>query len=59
MSELETLLRDIEKLRERLNNLIEIKDLNLQDPEIISASKTLNNEINKYNDIIKKKTTGK
>lgn len=55
MSELNELLKDIEKLRKTLYELIEKKEANLQDPEIITASKTLNIAITKYNEMIRKK----
>ncbi len=55
MSELENLLYEIEKLRENLNKLIEKKQQNFQDPEIIAASKTLNTAISKYNELVFKK----
>ncbi|WHH59881.1 aspartyl-phosphate phosphatase Spo0E family protein [Petroclostridium sp. X23] len=54
MLELEKLLEDIEKLRETLHQLIDKKGLNLQDPEIISASEDLNTAITKYNKFIEK-----
>ncbi|WP_129725010.1 aspartyl-phosphate phosphatase Spo0E family protein [Xylanivirga thermophila] len=55
MSEIEKLLRDVDKLKTNLNELIKEKNFNLQDPEIIKASQDLNNVINKYNNLIIKK----
>ena len=55
MSEIKDLLTDIEKLRENLIKLIESKENNLQDPEIIAASEILNAAITKYTEFIKKK----
>ncbi len=58
MNELELLLQDVERLRNKLNDIISCKNsFNLQDPEIISASQVLNAAITKYNDIIEKKRT--
>jgi hypothetical protein len=54
MNELESLLNDIERLRENLINLIEGKD-DLQDSEIIAASQELNQAITKYNNLIMKR----
>ncbi|WP_034601787.1 aspartyl-phosphate phosphatase Spo0E family protein [Clostridiisalibacter paucivorans] len=55
MSELQDLLNDIEELRNNLNKMIEKKDWNLQDPDVIAASQILNSAITKYNEIIKNK----
>lgn len=55
MSEINNLLNDIEKLRENLYKLINEKNVNLVDPEIISASEMLNAVITKYTEIIDKK----
>jgi len=55
MNELEALLNDIEKLRQNLYKLINEKNLNLADSEIISASELLNAAITKYIEIIDKK----
>lgn len=55
MTELEDLLNDIDKLRENLYNLINEKNVNLADPEIISASEILNTVITKYIEIINRK----
>lgn len=54
MTELESLLNDIERLRKNLIKLIEEKG-NLQDSEIIAASQELNEAITKYNDLIIKR----
>lgn len=48
MDELNALLQDIEKLRNNLHKLINDKTANLQDPEVLSASKTLNIAVSKY-----------
>ncbi|MGI6526034.1 MAG: Spo0E family sporulation regulatory protein-aspartic acid phosphatase [Caldicoprobacterales bacterium] len=45
MTELVILLKSIEKLRKQLNDLINAKSLNLQDPEIIAASEILDDAI--------------
>ncbi len=55
MSELETLLNDIEKLRQNLHELINQKHVGLTDPEIVSASQMLNAAILKYTEIINNK----
>lgn len=55
MSEIDNLLNDIEKLRKNLYKIFEDKEENMQDPEVIKASQTLNKAITKYNDFIKKK----
>ena len=52
MSEIQHLLDDIEKLRRNLEELIDKKKENLQDPDIIAASQTLNSALTKYNDFI-------
>ena len=56
MSEIENLLNDIEKLRKNLYNLINEKNVNLADSEIIAASEMLDVAITKYTEIIEKKT---
>ena len=38
LSEIDELIKDIDNLKENLNELIERKDFNLQDSEIIKAS---------------------
>lgn len=55
MDELTALLQDIEKLRSKLYKLIDEKNANLLDPEIITASQMLNAAISKYNEIVDKK----
>jgi hypothetical protein len=52
MTELVILLKSIEKLRKQLNDLINAKSLNLQDPEIIAASEILDDAISKFNEIL-------
>ncbi len=54
-SELKSLLKDVEFLRQKLHNLIELKDANLLDVEVIAASQMLDAAIVKYNEIILKK----
>ena len=55
MSEIDELIKDIDNLKENLNELIDRKNFNLQDPEIIKASQELNKVITKYNNLITKK----
>ena len=55
MSEIEDLIKDIEKLKMNLDKLINSKSFDLQDPEIVSASKILNAAITKYNELINEK----
>jgi len=55
MTELEDLLNDIEELRKNLNSLINDKNMNLADAEILAASQILNVAITKYNEIVTKK----
>lgn len=52
LSEIQELLRDIDTLKKNLNELIEKKNFNLQDPEITKASQELNTAITKYNKLI-------
>jgi vacuolar-type H+-ATPase subunit D/Vma8 len=54
MNTLQDLLDDIEKLRQNLHNLINENNINLSEPEIISASQTLDSAISKYNEIVNK-----
>jgi len=54
MGEISELLKDIEKLRKTLNDLIS-KSETLKDPEVIEASQILNDTITKYNRLIEKK----
>ncbi len=55
MNEIEDLLKDVDILREQLNSLINKKQGNLQDPEVITASKILNAALNQYNKLIGEK----
>lgn len=55
MSEIEDLLKDIDTLKEQLNELINKKQDNLTDPEVVEASKILNAALNKYNKFIDEK----
>ena len=53
--ELKSLLKDIESLRQKLNNLIELKNDNMLNSEVIAASEMLDAAIVKYNEIVHKK----
>ncbi|MBI6875134.1 aspartyl-phosphate phosphatase Spo0E family protein [Clostridium aciditolerans] len=55
MSELEDLLKDVNTLRENLEQLIELKEGNLIDSEVVTASKILNAALNQYNKFINDK----
>ncbi len=55
MSELEELLKDIETLRIQLEHLINEKQGNLVDQEVVTASKILNAALNQYNKFIDEK----
>lgn len=55
MNEIEDLLKDVDILREQLNSLINKKQGDLQDPEVIAASKILNAALNQYNKLIGEK----
>lgn len=55
MSELEDLLKDIEILRVQLEYLIDKKQGNLVDQEVVAASKILNAALNQYNKFIDEK----
>jgi hypothetical protein len=55
MSELEDLLRDVEILRANLEYLINEKQGNLIDTEVVSASKILNAALNQFNKFIDEK----
>jgi len=57
MSELEDLLKDIDILIKQLEELITLKDGNLVDHEVVTASKILNAALNQYNKFIKEKIT--
>lgn len=55
MSELEDLLKDIDILRVQLEELINKKQGNLVDSEVVTASKILNAALNQYNKFIDEK----
>lgn len=55
LSEIDELLKDIEKLRNNMQQLINRKSGNLTDPEVVTASKTLNTALNTYNELLEKK----
>jgi predicted RNase H-like HicB family nuclease len=55
MPEINTLIKDIEKLRKNLKILIEHKEGDLLDEEVIDTSKMLNVLIVEYNKILEKK----
>lgn len=55
LSEIEDLLRDIETLRDNLQQLIKQKQGNLIDKDVVSASKILNAALNQYNKFLKEK----
>ncbi|MCX7773429.1 MAG: aspartyl-phosphate phosphatase Spo0E family protein [Clostridia bacterium] len=55
MSELKTLWEDVENLRKELHRLLTEKQENLLDPEILTASQSLNTAVTKYTELIKKK----
>lgn len=55
MSEVEDLLKDVDILREKLEYLINEKQGNLVDPEVVAASKILNAALNQYNKFIEEK----
>lgn len=55
MTELEELVGDINKLRENLYRLMEQRGYNLNDAEVLEASKNLNEAIVNYNSLIKKR----
>ncbi|MHC1682383.1 MAG: Spo0E family sporulation regulatory protein-aspartic acid phosphatase [Clostridiaceae bacterium] len=59
MSEIEDLLKDIDILREQMEFLIEAKEYNLIDAEVIAASKILNAALNQYNKLIEAKIKNK
>jgi hypothetical protein len=58
MSELEELLKDVEILRSNLEYLINEKQGNLVDLEVVAASKILNAALNQYNKLINEKYKG-
>lgn len=55
MSELKLLITDIDKLREDLYKIIEKRGYDLNDPEVLEASKNLNLAIAGYNTLLKDK----
>ncbi|MDF2884107.1 MAG: hypothetical protein K0R54_4673 [Clostridiaceae bacterium] len=55
LSEIEDLLKDIETLRDNLQQLIKQKQGNLIDKDVVSASKILNAALNQYNKFLKEK----
>lgn len=54
MYELENIMKQIEKLREKMNNLLKKKG-SLLDPEVIAASQILDSVLNEYYKILRKK----
>lgn len=59
MSELDELLKDIDILRDQLERLINEKQGNLVDQEVVAASKVLNAALNQYNKFIDEKLNNK
>jgi len=55
MSELEDLLKDVEILRDQLIQIIDEKQGNLVDEEVVTASKILDGALNQYNKFMKRK----
>lgn len=55
MSEIEDLLKDVEILREKLLFLIDQKQGNLVDTEVVNMSKILNGALNQYNKALDEK----
>lgn len=55
MSEINNLMNDIESLRKNLYEMINKKNVNLSDPDVVTASEMLNAAILKYIEIINKK----
>jgi hypothetical protein len=55
LSEVEKLLRDIEILRKKLLYLIDKKQGDLLDDEVVTSSKILNAALNEYNKFIETK----
>lgn len=51
MKSLEKITERIERLRERLTDLIQLKE-DLIDPEVVRVSKLLDKELNEYNDVV-------
>ena len=54
MSKIQDIEVEIQKLREKLTELIEQKE-NLLDPQVVAASKILDSSLNKYSEIISDK----
>lgn len=52
LSDIKDLMKNIDELKKNLNILLDKKDFNLQDEEIIKASQELDIAINKYNELI-------
>jgi len=55
LSDLEDLLKDVENLREKLVYLIDQKQGDLIDQEVVNISKILNAALNKYNEVLEEK----
>jgi hypothetical protein len=55
MSSIEELISDIDKLRESLYKVIETRGYDLNDPEVLEASRRLNTAITDFNDLLKDK----
>ncbi|WP_368488331.1 Spo0E family sporulation regulatory protein-aspartic acid phosphatase [Clostridium sp. BJN0013] len=55
MPEIEKLLKNIEILRKQLEDVIDKKQSNLIDEEVISMSKILDATLNQYNEILAEK----
>ncbi|NLK72119.1 MAG: Spo0E family sporulation regulatory protein-aspartic acid phosphatase [Clostridiales bacterium] len=55
MTEIESLLNDIEELRKTLLDVIEKSNWDLLDKEVLSASQNLNAAIVKYNKLLLEK----
>lgn len=59
MAELENLMKDIEILRDKLQQLIKQKQGNLVDPDVIAASRILDATLNQYNKLLEEKLESK
>lgn len=55
MAEIDDLLRDINKLRDKLELLIKENRADLLNPDVIAASQMLNAALNQYNKFLKEK----
>lgn len=55
MIEIKELIKDIDKLRENLYRIMEYRNYDLGDPEVLEASKNLNKAIENYNALLKEK----